>query len=221
MRPAINHQPDLPDEVLFVQIFILEVELPSDAGAQQRTAVTQYQNEKAIRAPGIVQFICFIRSRAIRIHVRIHPDTEPNGHCEINEIILETKRAFVCLPRQSAENKKIKYRLKYSRFRVIAWDLGLQPEESALLNNLPPFYLANWQLRTFDFTKYPPHFDMAQNCGGMAFRPTVIAQAAQELSTLDPPTFYGSTPVASSAEVPLNIWPSLTLTASIARQPTV
>lgn len=74
--------------------------------------------------------------------------------------------------------------------RVIAWDLGLQPEESALLNNLPPFYLADWQLRTFDFTKYPPHFDMAQNGGRMAFRPTVIAQAAQEMSAFNPPSSF-------------------------------
>lgn len=64
--------------------------------------------------------------------------------------------------------------------RVIAWDLGLNPEESALLNNLPPFYLPNWELRTFDFTKYPPHFSLAQNSGFIAFRPVTMADAAHE-----------------------------------------
>ena len=64
--------------------------------------------------------------------------------------------------------------------RVIALDLGLTADESALLNNVPPFYLANWQLRTFDFSKYPPHFNMAQNSGFIAFRPVAMADIAHE-----------------------------------------
>jgi len=68
--------------------------------------------------------------------------------------------------------------------RVIAWDIGLAGEESAALTNLPPFYLADWQLRKFDFSKYPPHFNMAENGGRMAFRPSTLALVAAELSQL-------------------------------------
>lgn len=69
--------------------------------------------------------------------------------------------------------------------RVIVYDLGLSRDEHALLNDAPPFYLANWELRTFDFTKYPAHFDMSANGGRMAFRPTVLAQIAHELAILN------------------------------------
>jgi len=69
--------------------------------------------------------------------------------------------------------------------RVIAWDLGLTPDEHAFISN-PPFSLANFELRTFDFTKYPPHFNINVEAGRMAFRPTVVAQIAHELLPLNP-----------------------------------
>jgi hypothetical protein len=64
--------------------------------------------------------------------------------------------------------------------RVVAWDIGLQAQETALLNNVPPFYLSNWQLRTFDFSQYPFYFSLAQNSGFIAFRPVTMAAAAYE-----------------------------------------
>lgn len=70
--------------------------------------------------------------------------------------------------------------------RVIVYDLGLTPAEHALLQDAPPFYLANWDLRTFNFTQYPPHFDMSANGGRMAFRPVALAETPYELATLNP-----------------------------------
>jgi hypothetical protein len=67
------------------------------------------------------------------------------------------------------------------RARVIVWDLGLTAEEHSTLRDAPPFYLANWELKTFDFTKYPPHFNLNAHAGRMAFRPTILAQHAREL----------------------------------------
>ena len=63
--------------------------------------------------------------------------------------------------------------------RVIVYDLGLtQSERAQLSQNLPT--PTNWELQPFDFSKYPPHFSMAENAGRMAFRPTVLAQVARE-----------------------------------------
>jgi len=62
------------------------------------------------------------------------------------------------------------------RARVIVWDIGLTAEEHSTLRDAAPFYLANWELKIFDFTKYPPH-----EAGRMAFRPTILAQLAHGL----------------------------------------
>lgn len=70
--------------------------------------------------------------------------------------------------------------------KVIVYDLGLTADEHASLLDAPPFYLNDWQLRTFDFTKYPPHFSMSENAGRMAFRPTALADVAHELLTAAP-----------------------------------
>jgi hypothetical protein len=64
--------------------------------------------------------------------------------------------------------------------RVIAYDLGLTADERAYLEHTPPFYLKHFELRTFDFSKYPDHFSMTREAGRMAFRPTVLAAIAHE-----------------------------------------
>ena len=65
--------------------------------------------------------------------------------------------------------------------KVIFYDLGLQQSESDWLSgDTPPFYLKDFQVRKFDFTKYPPHFNIAVNGGRMAFRPTILNEAATE-----------------------------------------
>jgi len=67
--------------------------------------------------------------------------------------------------------------------RVVVYDLGLDADEhAALVRTSPP--LANWKILSFDFAKYPPHFSMAENAGRMAFRPTVLAEIAHELSPM-------------------------------------
>lgn len=80
--------------------------------------------------------------------------------------------------------------------RVVVYDLGLTAEEHAELINTPPF-LANWELRTFDFNKYPPHFSMAENAGRMAFRPAVLAEVAHEKC---------AEPLSISLRSPLLLW---------------
>jgi hypothetical protein len=65
--------------------------------------------------------------------------------------------------------------------RVIVYDLGLTGTEHTKLSE-NAVALKNWELRSFDFNKYPPHFSMVENCGRMAFRPTVLAQLAHEIS---------------------------------------
>jgi uncharacterized protein DUF1647 len=67
--------------------------------------------------------------------------------------------------------------------RVIAYDLGLTRDEHAYLAHTPPFYLPNWELRTFDFEKYPGHFAIEVEAGRMAFRPTILAAIAHEFGT--------------------------------------
>jgi hypothetical protein len=65
--------------------------------------------------------------------------------------------------------------------RVIVWDIGLTAAEHSTLRDTPPFYLANWELKTFDFAQYPSHFNLRVEAGRMAFRPTVLAATAHEL----------------------------------------
>jgi hypothetical protein len=65
--------------------------------------------------------------------------------------------------------------------RVIVWDIGLTAEEHSTLRDAPPFYLADWELKTFDFTKYPPHFNLHVEAGRMAFRPIILSELAHEL----------------------------------------
>jgi hypothetical protein len=67
--------------------------------------------------------------------------------------------------------------------RVIAYDLGLTADEHAYLAHTPPFFLKQFELRTFAFANYPPHFSIALEAGRMAFRPTVLAAIAQEFET--------------------------------------
>ncbi len=75
--------------------------------------------------------------------------------------------------------------------RVVVYDLGLTAGEHAELINTPPS-LANWELRTFEFSKYPPHFSMAENAGRMAFRPTVLAEVAREFDAENRSTLHSS-----------------------------
>jgi hypothetical protein len=64
---------------------------------------------------------------------------------------------------------------------VFVYDLGLSVDEHAeTIHSLLP--LTNSKIRSFDFTKYPPHFSLVENAGRMAFRPTVLAEIAHELS---------------------------------------
>lgn len=77
--------------------------------------------------------------------------------------------------------------------RVITWDIGLTTEENSILRDAPPFYLANWEIKIFDFAQHPPHFNLAIEAGRMAFRPTVLLEATRELaqchsSILHPPS---------------------------------
>jgi hypothetical protein len=72
--------------------------------------------------------------------------------------------------------------------RVIVWDLGLSEDESTQLTTVPPFYLKTWDLRKFDFTKYPAYFALdsqpstpgSQLNGRMGFRPITLQLAANE-----------------------------------------
>jgi hypothetical protein len=70
-----------------------------------------------------------------------------------------------------------------STARVIVYDLGLTADEHAYLEHTPPFFLKYFELRIFDFSKYPAHFCMSQEAGRMAFRPTVLAAIAHESET--------------------------------------
>ena len=68
--------------------------------------------------------------------------------------------------------------------RVIVYDLGLTGNEHTQLSENAAA-LKNWELRSFDFSKYPPHFSLAENSGRMAFRPTVLAEIAHESSSVE------------------------------------
>ena len=86
--------------------------------------------------------------------------------------------------------------------RVIAYDLGLTADEHAYLEHTPPFFLKQFELRTFDFEKYPPHFSIAVEAGRMAFRPTILAAIAKELSLVGRASPRAAANSPPSAEFP-------------------
>ncbi len=68
--------------------------------------------------------------------------------------------------------------------KVIVWDLGLTQEQLDLLNNIPTFCLPNWEIRKFDYSRYPSYFDINVQNGRMAFRPVTLQSAANEFGGL-------------------------------------
>lgn len=66
------------------------------------------------------------------------------------------------------------------RAKVILLDLGMTREQSDYLGNTPPFYLKDFAIQKFDFSKYPAHFSMAQNAGRAGFRPVSVQLAARQ-----------------------------------------
>ena len=57
------------------------------------------------------------------------------------------------------------------KLHVVVWDLGLDAAQRQQLTG---------DVRTFDFSPYPPYFDLAKNAGRMGFRPVCLAAAAKE-----------------------------------------
>lgn len=63
-----------------------------------------------------------------------------------------------------------------SRTQVFIYDLGLTPEEKDMLKEIHP----RTTLRTFDFEKYPAHFNIRIAAGQYAWKPAIIHELVKE-----------------------------------------
>ena len=61
------------------------------------------------------------------------------------------------------------------RVRIVAWDLGMTPEQAALVAGL-----RGVTLRTFPFDAYPEHLDIERDAGSYAWKPVIISEVARE-----------------------------------------
>jgi hypothetical protein len=64
--------------------------------------------------------------------------------------------------------------------RVILVDLGLTQEQSDYLNNTPPFYIRDFLIQKFDFSKYPAYFNITKDSGRVGFRSVSVQAAARQ-----------------------------------------
>lgn len=55
-------------------------------------------------------------------------------------------------------------------YYIVAYDLGLTKQQRFYINRDFP----EIELKTFDFSKYPPHFNLAINAGSYAWKPLII-----------------------------------------------
>lgn len=80
--------------------------------------------------------------------------------------------------------------------KVILYDLGLTAAQLKLLNEVPPFALKDFTIRTFDFSKYPDH--LALKNGNWAWKPVIIADTVTEFGDtvwMDAGNFFYQPPV--------------------------
>ena len=59
--------------------------------------------------------------------------------------------------------------------KVVVYDLGLQETLIKLRQEFP-----NYTIKTFDFTQYPPHFNIKVNAGEYAWKPLIIQKILHE-----------------------------------------
>lgn len=64
--------------------------------------------------------------------------------------------------------------------KVILVDLGMTQQQSDYLNNTPPFYIKDFTIQKFDFSKYPAYFDITKDSGRCGFRPVSVQAAAKQ-----------------------------------------
>jgi hypothetical protein len=62
------------------------------------------------------------------------------------------------------------------RARVVAYDLGLEPDDRARLERR--FHRV--EVRTFDYSRYPAYFDIRCNAGAYAWKPVIVAEVLEE-----------------------------------------
>ena len=76
--------------------------------------------------------------------------------------------------------------------KVILWDLGLTAEQLKLLNEVPPFALKDFTIRTFDFSKYPDYFKLASDfyCFKQVIVPDALAEFGGVVIWMDAGIFF-------------------------------
>lgn len=64
--------------------------------------------------------------------------------------------------------------------KVILVDLGMAQEQTDYLSNTPPFYIKDFTIQKFDFSKYPTYFDVTKDSGRVGFRSVSVQAVAKK-----------------------------------------
>ncbi len=104
---------------------------------------------------------------------------------ELRLLFFKSKQELVIVTGSDSSHFKSLYQLLVSLNRyekntkVLIYDLGITDQESEILKN----DFSNFELRKFDYSKYPSYFNIKINAGEYAWKPVIINDVLNECKT--------------------------------------
>lgn len=104
---------------------------------------------------------------------------------ELRLLFFKSKQELVIVTGSDSSHFKSLYQLLVSlnlyekNTKVLIYDLGLTAQESEILKN----DFSNFDLRKFDYSKYPSYFNIKINAGEYAWKPVIINDVLNECKT--------------------------------------
>ncbi|APZ46774.1 hypothetical protein BW723_10980 [Polaribacter reichenbachii] len=104
---------------------------------------------------------------------------------ELRLLFFKSEQELVIVTGSDSSHFKSLYQLLVSLNRyekntkVLIYDLGITAQESEILKN----DFSNFELRKFDYSKYPSYFNIKINAGEYAWKPVIINDVLNEFKT--------------------------------------
>lgn len=104
---------------------------------------------------------------------------------EFRLLFYQPKQKLVIVTGSDSSHFKSLYQLLESlsihekNTKIIIFDLGITSKESEIIKNNFP----NFELRKFDYSKYPSYFNIKENAGEYAWKPVIINDILNEFKT--------------------------------------
>ena len=104
---------------------------------------------------------------------------------ELRLLFYKSKQHLVIVTGSDSSHFKSLYQLLKSlvtyegNTKIIIFDLGITTQEREIIKNDFP----NFELRKFDYSKYPSYFNIKENAGEYAWKPVIINDVLNEFKT--------------------------------------